>query len=287
MIQKIRRRLNRMTAALASRGFPVTINDRYLASLQGKYSSKKAVIIGTGPSLRVEDLDRLSGWFSFACNKIYLAFENTSWRPDVYSISDIKLAEEASQFDLRDYFSKTTIINSYITQEAFKPNRRLYHYRYSEQACISKWHPDTTPNGPSSFADGILPGGNSVMIDQLQMAYLMGFREVAIIGADLSYFAGTKTGETCRSGELIRYEGNEAEKNYFHKNYYQPGAVTTVPNVDKMKTAWEYCRLLFESSGRKLINASRQSALEHVTRATFDDLFSDRPPTPRTSNGSV
>ena len=39
------------------------------------------------------------------------------------------------------------------------------------------------------------------------------------------------------------------------------------------KIAWEYCRLLFESTGRTLVNASRRSELEHVTRVDFDELF--------------
>lgn len=248
-------------------------HDRRLAALEGKFEGGRAVIIGTGPSLRVEDLDRLAGWTTFACNKIYLAFESTAWRPDFYSISDIKLAEHANEFDFGRHFANTTIINSLITREAFHQPVPVHHYRYREAFCITHWQPGAVPQAPHSFATGILSGGNSVMIDQLQMAYLMGFREVAIIGADLSYFGGTKTGETSRSGELIRYDSNEAEKNYFHKDYYQLGAITTVPNIDKMKHAWEFCRMLFESSGRSLVNASRQTALEHVPRVNFDKLF--------------
>lgn len=272
-MNKTKWRFEKYTRALARRGFPVTPHDRRLASLEGKFTGKKAVIIGTGPSLRVEDLDRLAGWTTFACNKIYLAFQNTTWRPDFYSISDDKLAEHANEFDFKRFFCNTTIINSQVTKSVFKADLQVHHYLYSEAYSISQWTPGETPNAPRSFAKGILSGGNSVMIDQLQMAYLMGFSEVVIIGADLSYFGGTLTGEKCRSGELIRYDSNEAEKNYFHKDYYQPGAVTTVPNIDKMKVAWEYCRLLFESSDRVLINASRQTALEHVTRMDFDTIF--------------
>jgi hypothetical protein len=273
VIAKTKRRFAHVLTALARHGLPLTPNDRRLAALEGKYEGGKAVIIGTGPSLRVEDLDRLAGWTTFACNKIYLAFENTDWRPDFYSICDIKLAEQAGEFDFTKHFANTFIVNALLTKSALDPAMRIHHYHYSEGFSISHWKPGSKPVAPLGFASGILSGGNSVMIDQLQMAYLMGFREVAVIGADLTYFGGTKTGETSRSGDLLRYDGSETEKNYFHKDYYRPGAVTTVPNVDKMKFAWEYCRVLFESSGRTLINASRQSALEHVTRADFDILF--------------
>jgi hypothetical protein len=264
---------NKITTRLAYHGINITPNDRRLAGLEGKYRGQKAVIIGTGPSLRIEDLDRLAGWTTFACNKIYLAFDRTPWRPDFYSICDIKLAEHCNEFDFGKEFTGTTIINSCITSEVFRFALPVNHYRYSEEDSISFWRPGEKPHPPESFSKGILSGGNSVMIDQLQMAYLMGFSEVAIIGADLSYFGGTKTGGKSLSGELIRYQSNEAEKNYFHKDYYQPGAVTTVPNVDEMKVAWEFCRLLFESTGKSLINASRQTALEHVPRGDFDAMF--------------
>lgn len=269
---KIGRQVNRVTRKLARIGHPVTRNDRHLAELEGKYEGQKAVIIGTGPSLRINDLERLHGWQTFACNKIYLAFDQTDWRPDFYSICDIKIAEHCNEIDFNRYFQKTTVINAIGTKNSLKADTPVLHYRYSSYFSIGDWNHGEDIKFPRSFGSGIF-GGYSVMVEQLQMAYLMGFTKVAVIGADLSYFGGKKTGETSPSGDLVSYDGNEVERNYFHKNYYRPGDVTTVPQVEKMRNAWEYCRILYETSGRTLVNASRQSALERVSRVPFDDLF--------------
>jgi hypothetical protein len=271
-----RKKLGALARTMAYYGLPITPNDLSLAHLGGKFKGKRAVIVGTGPSLRIEDLDRLDGWHSFSCNKIYLAFENTAWRPDFYSVGDVTIAEHCKNFDFRKELTKTKIINSHSTRKILKPDFPTLHYWYSPDFSIIDWQPGDEIIPPSTFGKGIIPGGFSVLIDQLQMAYLMGFTTVAIIGADLSYFGGQPTGERSQSGELIRYTGNEAKLNYFHKDYYKTGDLTTVPRVEEMRKAWEYCRLLFESSGRTLINASRKTELRSIERISFDDLFPAR-----------
>ena len=67
-------------------------NVRKLRALRDRHRGQRGVVIGNGPSLRVEDLDRLGGEVTFASNKIFLAFPETSWRPTYYSVSDILVA---------------------------------------------------------------------------------------------------------------------------------------------------------------------------------------------------
>jgi hypothetical protein len=270
---KIRRLVNDISGRFEHLVYPFTKQGRKLSEFEGAFENQRAVIIGTGPSLRVEDLEKLEGWKTFACNKIYLAFDKTEWRPDFYSICDVTVAEHCSDYNFDNDFSNTTLINAIITEGLIQTHLPILHYLYSMKYSIEDWKPGQQVTQPESFSKGIFKGGYSVMIEQLQIAYLMGFSDVAVIGADLSYFGGSPIGKRSASGNLIRYEGKTAGQNYFHKDYYRPGEVTTTPQVEKMRIAWEYCRLLYESSGRTLVNASRQSALEHVTRVAFDDLF--------------
>ena len=46
---------------LADIGLPLLKNDRYLLSLKNKHKGRRAFIIGTGPSLKLEDLEKLEG----------------------------------------------------------------------------------------------------------------------------------------------------------------------------------------------------------------------------------
>jgi hypothetical protein len=50
-------------------------------------------VIGNGPSLRPEDLDRLGSEITFASNKIYLVFDQIAWRPSYYSVCDPLVAQ--------------------------------------------------------------------------------------------------------------------------------------------------------------------------------------------------
>jgi len=46
------------------------------------------LVVGNGPSLRVEDLESLAHIPSVASNKITLLFDRTQWRPTLYTIAD-------------------------------------------------------------------------------------------------------------------------------------------------------------------------------------------------------
>ena len=92
---KLRNRMNKLTRpvrnlhyTLAAHGFPMTANDRKLAALKDKHKGQRCFVIGNGPSLRISDLDRLKDEITFASNKIYLAFEETDWRPTYYTAVD-------------------------------------------------------------------------------------------------------------------------------------------------------------------------------------------------------
>ena len=67
------------------------ISSIYFKSIKNKYAGKRGFVICNGPSLRMQDLDRIGSDISIASNKIYLAFSKTAWRPDIVSIADAVL----------------------------------------------------------------------------------------------------------------------------------------------------------------------------------------------------
>ena len=89
--------------AINSAGIPLTRNDRRILSFKDRHRGRRAFVLGMGPSLRAEDLDLLRGDIAFACNKIYLTFETTDWRPSYYFVVDdlVALNNEQSIRELR------------------------------------------------------------------------------------------------------------------------------------------------------------------------------------------
>ncbi len=63
-------------------------NSRLLKSFKDKHKNKRAFILGNGPSLKLEDIEKLDSEITFAANKIYLLFNETKWRPTYYFVED-------------------------------------------------------------------------------------------------------------------------------------------------------------------------------------------------------
>ena len=70
-------------------------NGKLLNSFKNKYSGERCFIIGNGPSLKVEDVEKLKDEFTFAFNRIYYIFDKTSWRPNFYISEDLKILEKS------------------------------------------------------------------------------------------------------------------------------------------------------------------------------------------------
>ena len=65
----------------------------YWRGLKDKYKGQAGFVIGNGPSLKIEDLTEIKkhGFVSIASNKIYLAFNETDWRPNFFTMADTLL----------------------------------------------------------------------------------------------------------------------------------------------------------------------------------------------------
>ena len=59
-----------------------------LRKLKNIHKNNRAFILGNGPSLCVEDLNKIKDDITFPANKIYLAFDETSFRPKYYFVEN-------------------------------------------------------------------------------------------------------------------------------------------------------------------------------------------------------
>jgi hypothetical protein len=253
------------TAAVELRDYR---NNQKLAQLTNRHAGQRAVIIGMGPSLKTEDLDRLQGVVTFACNKIYLAFEKTEWRPTYYSVCDILVAQNNREKILATDFGGAVPLHNAVTKKLLAVQAGALFYKYN--GSIVEWQPGQAAVMPANIGKGILTGGYSVVIEQIQLAYAMGCSEVYVIGVDFHFSGGNRVNQNCISGEVLKSEG---EVNHFHPDYRKPGETWTVPRLAEQEHAFKFCRAALERSGRKLYNASRQTALTVVERVSFDEVF--------------
>jgi uncharacterized Rossmann fold enzyme len=238
-------------------------NRAKLASLKNAHAGKRCFIIGNGPSLRLDDLERLRHEVTFAANKIYLAFDRTDWRPTYYTVTDVITAQYHR--DRIAALPLTKIFNRCVA--SFFPQATDIVWFDADPAAFA----DGEVVGPG-FSDDLLRGswpGFSVTFDQLQLACHMGFQEIYLLGVDFDYAMAGPTVGRCDHGEILAYAG---ESNYFLPEYRQQGEPWTRPAFERMAAAYREARRCCDAAGRQVRNASRRSRLDAFERADFDAL---------------
>jgi hypothetical protein len=248
---------------LRSQGVSLTANDRKVAALKNIHQGRRCFIVGSGPSLKVEDLNRLKGEVTFACNKIYLAFEDTAWRPTYYSITDDLVAE-----------NNKTVIDSLDLNKIFEENVRPFFREESAiwlnslQCCYENGEYDFRFS--TNAFEGVY-GGWTVIYLQMQLAFYMGIREIYLIGVDFSFEIPNSTDQNCSDSEILT---NEGEVNHFHPNYRARGEKWSMPRLDFQYKAFLEAKSTVESRGGKIFNASRYTKLDVFPIVDFENIVS-------------
>jgi hypothetical protein len=107
-----------------------------------------------------------------------------------------------------------------------------------------------------------------VTIINLQLAYYMGFTEVILIGMDFSY---TIPDDAKIDGSNITSMSDDP--NHFHPDYFGKGKVWKDPQLDRVLANYRLANLVYESDGRRIVNATPGGKLELFERVPYDELF--------------
>ena len=259
---------------LRNAGIALNENDRRLRALRDVHRGRRAFIVGNGPSLRIEDLHRLGDEVTFASNKIFLAFDQTAWRPSYYSVSDRLVAKNNAE-TIRGLAVK--MLHSDLTRPfldgcadvcwVHEMNRNFTSFQQDGDAIRLVPAP--------YFSRNVFRGmdsGDTVVYMQMQLAYYMGIREVYLMGIDFHFAIPSQvatTGIKTQAHGLV----STGEVNHFHPEYRKPGEVWGIPRLDRQYRAFLRARLEFEQAGGRILNASRQTRLDAFQTCSLDELF--------------
>jgi hypothetical protein len=258
------------------RGFP-SIATRGLTELQNIHSGRRAFIIGNGPSLRLADLDRLRGEITYASNKIYLAYDETDWRPTYYTVCDYLVAqnnaEAINQLACKKLFPRT------LQKHGCNGDSVTWYEERFENKFFDAWPEEVRDRADFLFSQNAihgLQGGYTVIYHQLQLAFFMGIREAYILGVDFHFDVPKTTAEDGRfTSDVYRKAlSSSGEVNHFHKDYRKAGEKWSIPRLDLQSHAFRSAGQAFARAGGRLLNASRRSALASLDRIDFDEAIS-------------
>lgn len=233
-----------------------------LARFKDIHKGKRCFIIGNGPSLTIDDLEKLhkNHEVCFGSNMICRIFPQTNWRPTYYAIIDWLAIKNC-----------LPIVAEEKNTEVFVSDMRFLRpvkYMYSNVHLLHM--PGEVPlnEGYPGFSDDITEcvyhGGSVSYGISMQVAAYMGFTDIYLLGTDNNYV-----------------KASHVDGNHFIENYYDPEEKKELErqNIsveivrDYMTRSFTKAEEHSRENGFRIYNATRGGMLEVFERVDFDGLF--------------
>ncbi len=237
------------------------------------HKGKRCFIIGNGPSLRIEDLEKLKNEITFGCNSIYALYGYTSWRPTYYVAADSIFCKEVLS-SIESIYRVTEGTNAIFTSILG------WGYRFLDKVQNSyffKIEHGFHGKGPcfSDDCEKSVYAASTVTYFMLQLAVYMGFNEIFLLGIDFSFSIERKLDGTIIENDVVNHmeiieeedskiTGDSAKKMYGYQY---------LADVDIQLAGYQSAKQYADSHNIKIYNATRGGKLETFDRVNFDDLF--------------
>ncbi len=218
----------------------------FIRSLKNKYKGQRCFVIGNGPSLRTEDLERLNNEVTFASHGIFYIFDKTDWRPTFYCAQDAKLiSERYSEINKKCKNIKCIFgIADYFTE----------YPKFKRQDTLVRLLIENFVDDLPKFSEDLTLGayeGLTVTYFIIQLAAYMGFKEIFLLGVDHFY-----------SGN-----GND--------HFSPKDTCTNIPQTDKTTLSYIKANAYATENNIAIYNATRGGHLEVFERVDFDKIFEE------------
>lgn len=224
-----------------------------LRSLRDRHVGQTGFLIGSGPSVRPEDLDRLKDEVTFCCNRFYLAYDRTVLRPTYLCCADPYMMRDFGQ-EMIDRGQSQAVMMSVLRPELTGDHLWI----------------EVDSEGPFRFTENILrpihPGG-ATLVGALQFGYWMGIRKFVLYGTDHSFpreknqyqVVGTERHTTFVTGDGHHFIAD-----------YRSGKAWCAPQHEMIETSFAECDTVVRSQGGWVINATRTTQLPNIERVPFE-----------------
>lgn len=210
----------------------------------------RCFIVGNAPSLATLPLHMLEGETLFCVNRGLRSMQIGLPRPDYLVIGDALVYKSHWQ----ELYADTRLV-----KQAFIGSNCLWRGKVID---------DAIPYGSSGLKLSLAPfahdrwtlnRGETVVIVAAQIAHLLGYKEIYIIGVDLDY-----------DGPTTHFYGGGAKERERLANFRPGGTGAEAVNV-----AFANLQEAIQASGARLFNASPSGKLESLPRVNFEELLSD------------
>lgn len=225
-----------------------------LEKFKNIHKGKRCFIVATGPSLTIEDVNKLKDEYSFGVNSVCKLFNETDWRPTYYAIIDPSIYDR-----MKDDLKNVDMNCAFFPDERFRWKNPHVHYipikaGWCSNAQQRKIIPDKWRK--IKFGEDMtihFYEGTSVVHFIMQIAFYMGFSEIYLIGTDCTNPTQHSTIVTYKDSEKI---GNSAQDIY-----------------NGLMNDYQIAKEVADKRGIRIYNATRGGALEKFERVDLDEVL--------------
>jgi hypothetical protein len=218
------------------------------------HQGEKAVIFCNGPSLNKVDfkLFEHANVFTFGLNKINLLFDNNTFRPSVIvAVNPFVIKQNAKFYNATDIplflnspGTKWVKLNNNVT---FLHSALGKERQFARDCALSIYQ------------------GYTVTYVAMQLAFHMGFQQVALVGCDHSFTSKGPGGKTVKGGA--------SDPNHFHPKYFADGVEWQLPDLAGSEIHYEIAKEIYEQFNREIFNCTDGGKLEVFPRKSLKDFL--------------
>ena len=218
--------------------------------LKNKYKGNRCFIIATGPSLTLDDLDKLKGEYTFAMNSIKKLYDKTDWRPTFFGIQDKYVYNAMQDVIINTNGEEQINFISDKLKEIYNVPDNYVTFPYDEWYHLYEGKLNVPNAKFTDDAQIIIYDGYSITYSLIQIAVYMGFTEIYLLGCDCSWGKGKD--HIIESGHVDKY---------------------AMLNPVKQRTAYPCALEYSKNHNFKIYNATRGGELETFERVNLDDVL--------------
>lgn len=229
-----------------------------IIKFKDKYEGQRCFIVGSGPSLTMDDLESIKDEVSFGVNSDYKVYDKTSWRPKYYAILDDNafgiFGEECYKNEVYDAF----FYSMYHTEEVPNGVRLVDNCacHFMIGTLWNKFMPKLFPIAKySEDISDVVYSGKTVVYSVIQIAAYMGFKEIYLLGVDCNYTGGKKHADGMGYESIISVPQSRLERNGYMMRLQFEEMAKRLPN------------------DVKVYNASERSTLDVFPKKILKELF--------------
>lgn len=211
----------------------------------------KAVILCNGPSLNRVDFAALEGAFCIGLNKINLLFNRSAFRPNaIVAVNPFVITQN------KDFYNETDL-PLFLSHVGVREVQARANVGFLHVAHLG-----------DAFARDVSISVNeraTVTFVALQVAFHLGFRRVALVGADHTFQ------QTAPPNTTVVAEG--ADSNHFDPNYFAHGVQWQTADLADIEVGYRIAAQAYAASGGEVVNATDGGRLEVFRRQSLTDFL--------------